>query len=84
MNATSPLSFKGLACALVVAAVGAAAAVTSATPPGTNGQIAFARFAYAERAGEPSRGAIFAIGVDGRGERQVTRPPAGASDTHPD
>lgn len=65
-------------------AVAASAAATTTTPPGKNGQIAFTRYASGERGGDPTRGAIFTIDSNGRGERQVTRPPAGASDVQPD
>ena len=69
--------------AIALAVLGTLAMSASATPPGKNGQIAFARFAVV-RGGESSAGSIFTIGVNGRGERRVTRPPAGASDTQPD
>ncbi len=67
---------------MAVAAVLATSAST--TPPGKNGQIAFARYAEGQPGGDPSGGSIFTIGTDGRGERRLTRPPAGASDVQPD
>ena len=60
--------------------LGAAAETAHATPPGRNGSIAFRRFLDPER----TQGAIFTINSDGSGERQVTQPPAGASDDFPD
>lgn len=71
---------------LVPALVAAALLVTPApaTPPGKNGLIAFTRYAEGDRGGEGRWGSIFTIGVDGKGERRVTRPPAGASDEQPD
>ena len=53
-----------------------------ATPPGTNGRIAFTR--YATVAGEPRGGAIYTIGLDGKAEQRLTRPTAGVSDFQPD
>jgi len=75
-----PLSGVAL---VVVVVVGVLTVSASATPPGTNGQVAFIRFASVQ-AGEPRGGAIYTIGVNGRGERQVTHPPEGASDFQPD
>jgi Tol biopolymer transport system component len=74
---------KGLILLLAIG-VGVLAASASATPPGQNGQIAFTRHAHGVRGGDPSRGSIFTIGADGKGERRVTRAPVGASDVHPD
>jgi TolB protein len=73
----------GLLC-LGVAVAAALVATAAATPPGKNGQIAFTRYAHGVRGGDPSRGSIFTIGVDGKGERRVTRAPVGASDVQPD
>jgi Tol biopolymer transport system component len=70
--------------ALVAVVMGILAVSAGATPPGKNGQIAFTRYAKGQPGGDPSYGSIFTIGTDGRGERRVTRPPAGASDTQPD
>jgi TolB protein len=56
------------------------AAASSATPPGKNGLIAFTRYADANR----SSGSIYVINANGKGERRVTRAPAGARDTQPD
>jgi len=87
MNMKRPLPLGGLALVAMVtlaALVGTLAVAASATPPGKNGQIAFTRYASGVKGGEPSAGAIFTVGVNGKGERQVTRPPAGASDVQPD
>ena len=56
------------------------AAVALATPPGSNGQIAFTRYTDATR----SSGSIYSIAPDGTGERRVTRPPLGVVDFQPD
>ena len=66
----------------VVLAVVAAAVASSAlaTPPGTNGRIAFTRYTDGTR----TYGAIFTIGADGRNERRLTRPPLGSVDFQPD
>jgi TolB protein len=69
----------GLALAAVLL-VGAAADTAQATAPGRNGSIAFRRFLDQER----TQGAIFTIKPDGSGDRQVTAPPAGATDDFPD
>jgi Tol biopolymer transport system component len=71
---------------LVPALVVAAFLVTPApaTPPGKNGQIAFTRYEQGDRGGHPTRGSIYTIGVDGKGERRVTHAPAGVSDEQPD
>ena len=57
-------------------------AVTAAlaTPPGANGRIAFTRYTDSTR----TTGAIFTIAPNGKGERQVTRPPHGHVDFQPD
>ena len=60
--------------------LGAAAETAHATAPGRNGPIAFRRFLGPDR----TLGAIFTIAPDGSAERQVTSPPAGASDDFPD
>lgn len=51
-----------------------------ATPPGTDGRIAFRRYASPAR----TSGAVFTIAADGSGLTQVTRPPAGNVDDQPD
>ena len=87
LRPSSRIAFVALGL-LVVGIVGSTSA--SATPPGKNGRIAFTRYATIDvgvSAGgrsEPRRGAIFTIGVNGKGERRVTRPPAGATDFQPD
>jgi Tol biopolymer transport system component len=78
-----PVHLRALVTLLAVV-VCTLAVAASATPPGKNGQVAFARYAKGQPGGDPSYGSIFTIGTDGRGERRVTRPPAGASDTQPD
>ena len=68
---------------LAVAAAAVAVAATEAaetTFGGKNGAIAFRRYSNPER----SAGAVFTIAADGKRERRVTRPPAGALDDQPD
>jgi TolB protein len=77
--AMTPHRWTGLALTgLLVLAAGAATA--DATAPGRNGAITFRRYLGPDR----TIGAIFTINPDGSGERQVTSPPAGASDDFPD
>ena len=64
-------------------ALGTLAVSAFATPPGKNGRIAFSRFATVQ-GGESKYGSIYTIGLNGKGERRLTRPPAGASDFQPD
>ena len=64
---------------LVAGAAIAAAGAAHATPAGKNGPIAFRRYFDPSH----STGAIFLINADGTGERQVSRPPAGALDDYP-
>ena len=66
-----------LVAALVLCVLTASA---PATPPGENGLIAFTRNADASG----STGSIYIINANGKGERRVTRAPAGARDTQPD
>ncbi len=79
-------SFRRRTLALVAVAIAICPLIgtADATPPGTNGLIAFTRYATAGSGGDASNGSIFTIGVNGKGERRVTRPPAGASDVAPD
>ena len=65
---------------LALVGVGGAVATADATTPGTNGTIAFRRYFDANQ----STGALFTIGVDGQGERQITTPPSGGLDDQPD
>jgi TolB protein len=69
---------------LLVAIAGAsaiAAGAARATPPGKNGQIVFRRYLNAEH----SAGALFVVGPDGSGLRQLTHPAAGSVlDNEPD
>jgi TolB protein len=62
-----------------LAVVGVVASAV-ATPPGQNGDIAFRRYLGP---GE-TKGTIFMAARDGTGERQLTKPPARASDDYPD
>ena len=64
----------------VLTAAASTAAAALATPPGSNGPIAFTRYTDSFR----TTGAIFAIQPDGQGERRVTRPPRGSVDFQPD
>jgi len=68
-----------LASLLALVAALAAALPAQATYPGANGQIVFGR-------SDPSTGtrAIFTANADGSGELQITKPPAGTEDNHPD
>jgi TolB protein len=50
------------------------------TTPGTNGAIAFKRYADSGH----KTGSIFTIEADGTGERQITKPDAGVIDDQPD
>lgn len=56
------------------------AAVASGTAPGRNGRIAFRRYLNEDH----TRGAVFTINANGKGERQVTHPPKGVIDDQPD
>jgi Tol biopolymer transport system component len=62
---------------LVAAPVGATA---DETAPGKNGRIAFTRYVDADR----TTGSIYVVQPDGKGERRVTRAPAGARDAQAD
>jgi TolB protein len=64
----------------VCGAMGLLTADAAGTPPGRNGDIAFARYVDESR----TAGAIFAITGDGRATRRLTAPPRGAADQHPD
>jgi Tol biopolymer transport system component len=70
----------GVVVSIATVAAAAVVAAATATPPGSNGRIAFTRYADSTR----SAGAIFTISPNGRGERRLTRPPAGAVDFQPD
>jgi Tol biopolymer transport system component len=67
---------------LLLALLGLAvtAAVTLATTPGTNGQIAFRRYADAKQ----TASALFTVNPDGTAVRQISSPPAGSIDDQPD
>jgi TolB protein len=69
-----------IAGSLVLMLIGVLASSADATPPGANGTIAFRRYFDANQ----SSGAVFTIGADGRGERQITTPPDGGLDDQPD
>jgi len=75
----STLLALGLAAA-ALAGTSSGGEASSSTPPGKNGLIAFTRYTDAER----SSGSIFVIGANGKGERRVTRAPAGVRDAHAD
>ena len=64
---------------LALTAVAAAAATATATAPGANGSITFRRYLNDDQ----SWGAVFTIGRDGRGERQITGPEEGGVDDQP-
>ncbi|MFL5839728.1 MAG: hypothetical protein ACJ77Z_04665 [Thermoleophilaceae bacterium] len=64
--------------ALTVIASGTAVAL--ATTAGTNGRIAFRRYADARQ----TSGAVFTMNVDGGDVRQITHPPARTVDEQPD
>jgi Tol biopolymer transport system component len=63
-----------------VTAAATLAAPGAAVARSESGPIAFTRYLTSEH----QDGAIFTSRVDGRGERQVTRPPSGVSDVQPD
>jgi TolB protein len=69
-----------VAAAVAGILVAGGAAVALATPPGSNGRIAFTRYTDVSR----SSGSIYSIYPDGAGERRVTRPPRGVVDFQPD
>jgi TolB protein len=69
-----------VAAAATSTAIAVAGSIASATPPGTNGRIAFRRFLDAQH----TRGAIFTIDASGEGEQQVTHPPKSTVDDQPD
>lgn len=71
---------KYTAVLALIAVLGTAATSSWATPPGKNGQIVFRRYLDAGR----TTGAIFTANPDGRGVKQVTRPPRGVIDQYPD
>ena len=83
------LAIAAIAVVIAVAAAGCGGSDTAA-PRGRrvearegqtpSGRIAFRRYLDAGR----TQGAIFTINADGTGEQQVTSPPAGHIDDHPD
>lgn len=66
-----------LAGALLAVAVGVTEA--TATAPGTNGQITYRTYFDLQH----SRGAIFTMGADGSGKKQISRAPKNAVDDQP-
>jgi TolB protein len=73
--------FRAGALAAIVAVAAAPVATSApATPPGKNGLIAFTRYTDRDR----TSGSIYVVQANGRGERRVTRAPAGARDTQAD
>src|SRR4051812_6047179 len=69
-----------LAALAALAVIAAGTGVAFATPSGTNGRIAFRRYADAKQ----TSGAIFTLNTDGSDVRQVTHPPARSIDDQPD
>jgi TolB protein len=67
------------ATAAVTLATGAGA--SRATPPGTNGRIAFQRYVFQDK---PLQADIFAEVADGSSERRITKAPRGMIDDQPD
>jgi TolB protein len=78
MRATTRL-VGAVSCVLAIA--GATAAF--ATPPGSNGRIAFTRYTGANPDSSAS-GSIWTVAADGTGERRVTRASRGIFDFQPD
>jgi TolB protein len=69
-----------IAGSLALTVAGALASGAGATQPGQSGAIAFRRYVDARH----TAGAVFTIGSDGTGERQLTTPPQGTLDDQPD
>jgi TolB protein len=63
----------------VLLIVAVAATQAAATAPGANGKIAYRTYFDLQH----SRGAVFTMGIDGGGQKQITRPPRGAVDDQP-
>jgi TolB protein len=90
--AVSPKSWAIPAIAIVIAVAAAGCGGSDTNAPSTraaskpakaekpSGRIAFRRYFDAGQ----THGAIFTINADGTGEKQVTNPPAGHVDDHPD
>jgi TolB protein len=78
MRTRSNYTLAALALAMLASAV--VVATATATSPGKRGSIAFRRYFNSDQ----SWGAVFMIGADGKGARQVTRPPRGTVDDQPD
>jgi len=57
------------------------APIASATPPGSNGRLAFERLRFQSG---PQWGELFVMNADGSGVRKLTHPAQGAEDTSPD
>ena len=68
------------ALALTTLAAAVVVATAAATSPGKNGPIAFRRYFTDDQ----SWGAVFTVGADGKGARQVTHPERGVVDDQPD
>jgi Tol biopolymer transport system component len=72
--------FKRLALVGALVAVATASAAALATPPGTNGQIAFRRYLNDTH----SQTALFTMNADGSNPRQIVRSPPPRNDDQPD
>ena len=79
MTTNSSPARRRLTGSVVLIGLAATAAAALATPPGTNGRIAFRRYS------DPAKtsGAIFTISSDGAGLTQITHPPPGMIDDQP-
>ena len=67
------------ALALVTVSSAAVVATATASAQRQNGSIVFRRYLNADQ----SWGAVFTVGIDGKGARQVTHPPRGIIDDQP-
>jgi TolB protein len=70
-----------VAALVLLAVIGATAAL--ATPPGSNGRIAFTRYTGVTPDASAS-GSIYTVAANGRDERRVSRAPRGVYDFQPD
>jgi Tol biopolymer transport system component len=78
MRSITHISLAALALVTLVSAV--VVATATATSPGKKGSIAFRRYFNDDQ----SWGAVFTIGADGKGVRQVTHPQRSTVDDQPD
>jgi TolB protein len=79
MTVNRPRARRRLTVPVVLIGLAATTAVALATPPGTNGRIAFRRYTDAAN----TSGAVFTISPDGTGLTQITHPPPGFVDDQP-